>query len=182
MATDTVPAGIDIAPSPGSVQPARRGGSTASGLLRVQRSASSGGMASAAAAPSMTLVAARMTTTARAADALRVDAPATTGPSAIASTADDLPSIQRAASDAGTGPGDASSDDTTLQRAAADDGPTGSAPIATASSTPGGGAFAGGSDKDLDELARRLYDRFRQRLTRELLADRERAGILTDLR
>jgi hypothetical protein len=40
----------------------------------------------------------------------------------------------------------------------------------------------GGSEKDLDDLARRLYDRIRLRLTRELLVDRERAGALTDLR
>jgi hypothetical protein len=40
----------------------------------------------------------------------------------------------------------------------------------------------GGSEKDLDELARRLYDRIRLRLKRELLIDRERAGALTDLR
>jgi hypothetical protein len=137
----------------------------------------------AATAPPVALSLARTATATRSVDAVHAAGPPTpTGPSAIASAADDLPSIQRAASDAGTGPGDAASLDATLQRATADDGPAGSAPTATATSTPGGGAFAGGSDKDLDELARRLYDRFRQRLTRELLADRERAGILTDLR
>jgi hypothetical protein len=71
--------------------------------------------------------------------------------------------------------------DIAIQRAA-DDGARGSAPTPAATSTPGGGPLAGGSDKDLDELARRLYDRIRRRLSRELLADRERAGILTDLR
>jgi hypothetical protein len=35
---------------------------------------------------------------------------------------------------------------------------------------------------ELDELARRLYDRIRVRLRGELLVDRERAGLLTDLR
>jgi hypothetical protein len=183
LATDPVPAGPDIAQSPGTVQPAPRAGSTASRPLRVQRSASSGAAATAAAAaPPVALSLARTTTATRPVDAFQVDGPTTTGPTAIASTADELPSIQRATPDAGTGPGDADSLDATLQRAASDDGPTGSAPTAAATSTPGGGAFAGGSDKDLDELARRLYERFRQRLTRELLADRERAGILTDLR
>lgn len=74
--------------------------------------------------------------------------------------------------------------DVAIQRAADNSGP-GSAPVPVATSTPGGGAGGGaigGSDKDLDELARRLYDRFRGRLSRELLADRERAGLLTDLR
>ena len=35
---------------------------------------------------------------------------------------------------------------------------------------------------DLDDLARRLYPRLRSRLRTELLVDRERAGLLTDLR
>jgi hypothetical protein len=34
---------------------------------------------------------------------------------------------------------------------------------------------------DLDELARKLYDRIRTRLKAELRLDRERAGLLTDL-
>ena len=38
------------------------------------------------------------------------------------------------------------------------------------------------SDADMDELARKLYDRLRSRLKTELLVDRERAGFLTDLR
>jgi hypothetical protein len=45
-------------------------------------------------------------------------------------------------------------------------------------------AAAGGahSDKELDDLARQLYDRLRSRLRMELLVDRERAGLITDLR
>ena len=39
-----------------------------------------------------------------------------------------------------------------------------------------------GSETDIDELARKLYDRIRTRLKSELLVDRERAGFLTDLR
>jgi hypothetical protein len=50
----------------------------------------------------------------------------------------------------------------------------------------GAGAAAGGgearSDAELDELAARLYDRFRSRLRMELLVSRERAGMATDLR
>ena len=38
------------------------------------------------------------------------------------------------------------------------------------------------SETDMDELARKLYDRLRTRLKTELLVDRERAGFLTDLR
>ncbi len=37
-------------------------------------------------------------------------------------------------------------------------------------------------DRELDDLARRLYGRIRSRLTSELLGDRERAGVITDLR
>jgi hypothetical protein len=38
------------------------------------------------------------------------------------------------------------------------------------------------SEAEMDELARKLYDRIRGRLKTELLVDRERAGFLTDLR
>ena len=45
----------------------------------------------------------------------------------------------------------------------------------------GGPAGAGGNrDQDMDELARKLYGRIRERLGAELLADRERAGLLVD--
>jgi hypothetical protein len=37
-------------------------------------------------------------------------------------------------------------------------------------------------ETEMDELARKLYDRIRTRLKTELLVDRERAGFLTDLR
>jgi hypothetical protein len=79
------------------------------------------------------------------------------------------------------GPGAPLGSGLAIQRAT-DDAGTGTPPPAVATSTPGGGPLAGGSDKDLDELAHRLYDRIRRRLSRELLADRERAGMLTDLR
>ena len=50
---------------------------------------------------------------------------------------------------------------------------------------PAGGAApisAADRDRELDELARRLYGRIRSRFAAELLADRERAGLLVDLR
>jgi hypothetical protein len=43
-------------------------------------------------------------------------------------------------------------------------------------------ASAGAGTADLDDLARRLYDRLRSRLMAELRLDRERAGFVTDLR
>jgi hypothetical protein len=38
------------------------------------------------------------------------------------------------------------------------------------------------SPQALDELAGRIYDRIRSRLRDELLVDRERAGLVTDVR
>ena len=52
-------------------------------------------------------------------------------------------------------------------------------PVRTTRSGGGGGVPTG--DKELDELARRLYDRLRSRLRQELLVDRERSGLLSDL-
>jgi len=50
----------------------------------------------------------------------------------------------------------------------------------------GAGAIAGASpeqsDRDLDELARKLHDRISARIRYDLLVDRERAGMVTDLR
>jgi hypothetical protein len=89
-------------------------------------------------------------------------------------------------------------DDTEAESAGADeaDGPTVQgawyeAPMAVSRVTAGapaaesGAASAGphqASETEMDELARRLYDRLRSRLKTELLVDRERAGFLTDLR
>jgi hypothetical protein len=46
----------------------------------------------------------------------------------------------------------------------------------------GGAAASADKDRELDDLARRLYGRIRSRLSAELLADRERGGVITDLR
>jgi hypothetical protein len=43
-------------------------------------------------------------------------------------------------------------------------------------------AAAGQSPQSLDEMAAHLYDRIRSRLRDELLVDRERAGLVTDVR
>jgi hypothetical protein len=50
------------------------------------------------------------------------------------------------------------------------------------SSTADADASSSDTPAQLDELARRLYPRFRTRLRQELLADRERAGRLFDAR
>jgi hypothetical protein len=49
-------------------------------------------------------------------------------------------------------------------------------------SGPAPAAAPADRERELDELARRLYGRIRTRLAAELLADRERAGLLVDLR
>jgi len=53
-----------------------------------------------------------------------------------------------------------------------------------APSTQGAAAAAepAAHDEAMDALAGKLYDRIRSRLKSELLVDRERAGLLTDLR
>jgi hypothetical protein len=57
----------------------------------------------------------------------------------------------------------------------------GSAVPGSASATPAADAASGPTERELDDLARRLYDRIRLRLRRELIVDRERAGVLIDL-
>jgi hypothetical protein len=56
--------------------------------------------------------------------------------------------------------------------------PASAGPAIGAAPSPGQAA----AETDMDELAGRLYDRIRTRLKSELLVDRERAGLLTDLR
>ena len=59
--------------------------------------------------------------------------------------------------------------------------PTSSASAGAAVTGPGG--MTGGlSDRDLDEVLRKLYPRLRRSLSSELLVARERAGVLADLR
>jgi len=57
-----------------------------------------------------------------------------------------------------------------------------SAPVAAPVAGPAASAAPGQSDKDLDELGRKLYDRISLQLRRDLLIQRERAGMVTDLR
>ncbi|HEX6675597.1 MAG TPA: hypothetical protein VF486_11290, partial [Actinomycetes bacterium] len=55
--------------------------------------------------------------------------------------------------------------------------------VAGSAAAPAGPApQAGAAAADLDDLARRLYDRLRSRLMAELRLDRERAGLVSDLR
>ena len=56
------------------------------------------------------------------------------------------------------------------------------AATASVAGLSGAGASPADRDRELDDLARRLYGRIRARLSAELLADRERAGSITDLR
>jgi hypothetical protein len=53
---------------------------------------------------------------------------------------------------------------------------------ATAPAAAGAPPSIADRDRELDELARRLYGRIRTKLAAELLADRERAGLLVDQR
>ncbi|HEY4867158.1 MAG TPA: hypothetical protein VIK45_16785 [Candidatus Dormibacteraeota bacterium] len=81
-------------------------------------------------------------------------------------------------------PGGAWTGGLSAQRAA-EDAPApapsaGAPPAAGAAGAHGGGAAP--SEGELDDLAVRLYDRLRSRLRLELLIDRERAGLITDLR
>jgi hypothetical protein len=55
-------------------------------------------------------------------------------------------------------------------------------PPAAAAANPSAGAASPQSEKDLDELARKLHDRISAQIRYDLLIDRERAGVVTDLR
>lgn len=62
-------------------------------------------------------------------------------------------------------------------------GPTlSSATASSAAASPPGQATSGSTESEMDALAGKLYERIRCRLKSELLIDRERAGLLTDLR
>jgi hypothetical protein len=65
----------------------------------------------------------------------------------------------------------------TLQASAA---PASSGSSLLAAAGAADGADAGTSDKELDELARKLFPRLQNRLRTELLVDRERIGALVD--
>ena len=81
-------------------------------------------------------------------------------------------------------PGGASTGGLSAQRAA-EDSPAPALSAGAPSAAGAAGAHGGGaapSEGELDDLAVRLYDRLRSRLRLELLIDRERAGLITDLR
>jgi hypothetical protein len=83
----------------------------------------------------------------------------------------EIPELQVTSSDAGSQAGSA---------AGSTSGSTSALPDAAGAASPA--ASSGDRERELDELARRLYGRIRSRLASELLADRERAGLLVDLR
>ena len=60
--------------------------------------------------------------------------------------------------------------------------PAAAAEPAAAADAPAPATGQQPSDRELDALAHQLYDRLRSRLRMELLVDRERAGLVTDLR
>jgi len=68
------------------------------------------------------------------------------------------------------------------QRAAASASTAGSSSLGAPSADTGAGAANPQGDEEFEELARRLYERLRLRLKRELLLDRERGGFLADSR
>lgn len=104
------------------------------------------------------------------------------GPAASTGTTtpDPRPLVARAADSASDGP---TIPLAPLQRADVSSEPlAGAETPAAAPGAAGAPAGAGGptQDKELDELARRLYDRIGGRLRRDLLVERERAGTLVD--
>jgi len=93
---------------------------------------------------------------------------------ALASAQADAATVQRAAEDSTPSPAE-----TEIQREPA---PT-SSPSTTPSAPPAGAPGAAApSGAELDEMARRLYEPLTARLRAELWQDRERSGLLTDLR
>jgi hypothetical protein len=60
--------------------------------------------------------------------------------------------------------------------------PSGSSAGTGSTQGPAAAAEPAAQDEAMDALAGKLYDRIRSRLKSELLVDRERAGLLTDLR
>jgi hypothetical protein len=76
--------------------------------------------------------------------------------------------------------------ETEVQLAGADPAPAPAAPAPTAPAPAGAAGGPAGaaapSGADLDEMARRLYEPLSAKLRAELWQDRERSGLLTDLR
>jgi hypothetical protein len=121
--------------------------------------------------------------------AVRVGVPATVG------SGRELPTAMRSTRPSGASSAGAvaPADPPAIQRMQAE--PTPSSPTATATTSASSSAASPAAPErttsattpgpqpeppDLDELARRLYPRFRTRLRHDLLADRERSGRLFD--
>jgi hypothetical protein len=80
------------------------------------------------------------------------------------------------------GEGEATMAPAEVQREASAGAAVADAPSQGAIQTTAMAATSSDTDKDMDELAGKLYDRIRGKLRTELLVDRERAGLLTDWR
>jgi hypothetical protein len=93
---------------------------------------------------------------------------------ALASAQADAETVQRSADESVPSPAE-----TQVQLEAAPASSPSATPSAPAAGAPGAAAPSGA---DLDEMARRLYEPLTARLRAELWQDRERSGLLTDLR
>jgi len=116
-------------------------------------------------------------------EALPLGAPAASAPRSDLPLAP-LPSVQRLTAETAT-PAALESSPILVAQREADAGPApAEAPAAgpSAGAAPPGAGAEAHSEKAIEELAGKLYDRIRSRLKTELLIDRERAGLLTDLR
>jgi len=92
-------------------------------------------------------------------------------------------SVALAAGEAGTPGGESGSIDVPSPGAAVRTTHAAQRSPASAGAAPSSsGESESSADGDFDELARRIYERVRLRLRRELLLDRERGGRLTDSR
>jgi hypothetical protein len=94
------------------------------------------------------------------------------------------PQPQRAAEPPAPPPAAASSSDTTTVHVASDVQRAPAGPVSGAKSStpvPGASGRSKPTERELDDLARQLYARIGRRLQRDLLVDRERAGMAVDL-
>jgi hypothetical protein len=105
----------------------------------------------------------------------------TLAPVGSATTVQRVAALERAA-DSWPDGGAAMMAPTSVQRDSSAGGAVADAPAPGATQASATVASASNNEKDMDELAGKLYDRIRGRLRTELLVDRERAGLLTDWR
>ncbi|HEY8791126.1 MAG TPA: hypothetical protein VIM10_18615 [Actinopolymorphaceae bacterium] len=166
-------ASIASLPSPGSSAPSSRP-TAAPGSMPALASVTSL-TTPISAWPTWTGSTARSQTTAVAVSRLGLGEASSAAP-ALASVPEQVPIVSREADAVAVAPSDTAPAATNPVASAT----TAADAAAPAAPSPAGGAAAAGPD--LDDLARKLYDRLRGRLAAELRLDRERIGSLTDLR